>query len=329
MPQKSNFCRYYAIKPLVMALSLFLMIFQLHAEEWGDEPISPIPVPRIDNPELVKLGERLFHDARLSADNTISCASCHSLMTGGTDGAVVSTGIKGQQGEVNAPSVFNCALQFRQFWNGRALDLMEQADGPVNNPKEMGSNWQQVVDKLKQDERLIKIFNRLFTDGVTAENIKHAIVTYEKTLLTPNSRFDRYLKGEREAISQAELQGYQLFKQYGCISCHQGKAVGGNMFQKLGVMIPFFDDKKTVRAADLGRYSVTGLEQDRFVFKVPSLRNVALTKPYLHNGSAKTLEEVVKIMMMHQLGLEPIEQDVQLIVKFLQSLTGEYQGKQL
>ncbi len=294
-----------------------------------DEPILPIPTPHIENPELVKLGERLFHDARLSADNTISCASCHSMISGGVDRKVVSTGVKGRQGEINAPSVFNCVLHFRQFWNGRALNLLEQVDGPVANPKEMDSNWRQVVDKLKQDTVLRKLFTNLFEDGLTANNIKQAIVAYEASLLTPDSPFDRYLKGEKNAISEEALQGYRLFKQFGCVSCHQGMAVGGNMFQKLGVMTPFFDDKDKLSPADLGRYNLTGLERDRFVFKVPSLRNVALTWPYLHNGSAKTLNEAVKIMMIHQLGMEPKEQDIQLIVKFLQSLTGEYQGKLL
>jgi len=312
-----------------IAVIAFLIYAQLHAANSRDEPIQPIPEPIITQPKLVALGQRLFHDPRLSGDNTISCASCHSLLTGGVDQRAVSNGINGQRGNINSPTVFNSSLNIRQFWDGRALNLTEQADGPINNKVEMGSNWAQVIKKLKQDDNYVTNFNDIFTNGITARNIKTAIVTFENSLLTPNSRFDQYLLGSDNAITKDELTGYKLFKQYGCTSCHQGRAVGGNLFQKLGVMEEYFTNEKPLDQADLGRFNVTGLKTDRFVFKVPSLRNIELTAPYLHDGSAETLKDAVNTMITYQLGIDPIEKETQLIVKFLKTLTGEYQGEPL
>jgi len=313
----------------IIVVIFFLVYGQLHAANARNEPIQPIPEPKITKPALVELGNRLFHDPRLSGNNTVSCASCHSLSTGGVDKQTVSTGIYGQKGLINSPTIFNSSLNIRQFWDGRALNLTEQANGPVNNKIEMGSSWLQVIKKLKQDHQYITAFKDTFADGITARNIRTAIVTFENSLLTPNSRFDQYLLGSDNAITKDELAGYRLFKQYGCTSCHQGRSVGGNMFQKLGVMKDFFVEKETITQADLGRFNVTGKERDRFVFKVPSLRNIKLTAPYLHDGSAKKLNDVVKTMIIYQLGTDPIEKETQLIVKFLKTLTGEYQGKLL
>lgn len=319
-----------SLKTATIAFILVIMCEQPLAANVYNEPILPIPEPQVDNPLIVEIGDRLFHDVRLSGDNTISCSSCHGLMTGGVDGQVFSTGISGQKGGINSPTVFNSSLNIRQFWDGRALDLLEQVDGPVNNKIEMGSSWKQVVDKLKQDTDYLEDFKLAFPgEGLTVTSIKIAIVAFENSLLTPNSRFDQYLLGNNNAITKDELAGYKLFKQYGCVSCHQGRAVGGNLFQKLGVMKDFFVGRKLLNNTYLGRFNITGKESDRFVFKVPTLRNVALTAPYLHDGSVKTMAGAVEVMMVYQLGASPSIEDIQLIVKFLKTLTGEYQGRRL
>ena len=272
--------------------------------------------------EEVMLGKALFHDKRLSSDNSISCASCHDVSNGGDDGLPVSVGIGGVKGKLNAPSVYNTRFHFAQFWDGRASSLAEQVSGPVHNPIEMNSSWPQVVEKLKKDKQLAARFRRVYGEGVTAENITRAIVSYENNLVTLDSAFDRYLRGDESAINAQERAGYDLFKAYGCISCHQGKAVGGNMYQVFGVTKNYFAEKEYVRKADLGRFNVTGNLSDKYRFKVPSLRNIDQTAPYLHDGSVETLEEMVRIMAEYQLG-RPIEGDhVDAIVAFLKTLTG-------
>lgn len=288
------------------------------------EPITPIPDPIINSPEQVELGRILFNDVRLSENDQLSCASCHSLTMGGADEQVVSIGVNGHKGQINSPSIFNSSLNFRQFWNGRADSLLSQVDEPLANPIEMNTSWAEVLAKLKQDSFYITQFEQAYADGLTIANIKAAIVTFEESLLTPNSRFDLYLKGQVDAVTVAELEGYELFKQYGCISCHQGVGVGGNLYQAFGIMGNYFTDRGNITAADLGRYQVTHNEKDKYVFKVPSLRNIALTAPYLHDGSVTSLESAVKIMMYYQLGRIASKQDIQKIVLFLKTLTGEY-----
>ena len=314
-----------------LVLSLLAPLIYSHgfANPPLNEPISPIPEPIINSPRQVELGNLLFHDVRLSQNNQLSCASCHSLKYGGADGQKVSTGVNGSKGGINSPSIFNCSLNFRQFWNGREADLLAQVSGPVNNPLEMNSSWLEVLSKLKQDPYYIEQFNQAFETGLTISNIKAAIVTFEESLLTPDSRFDLYLKNQPDAITAEELEGYTLFKQYGCISCHQGVAVGGNLYQRFGIMGDYFADRGDISSADLGRYQATQNENDKYVFKVPSLRNVALTAPYFHDGSTKTLGEAVAIMMRYQLGRIPNEQDIHKIVLFLNTLTGQYQKKPL
>jgi cytochrome c peroxidase len=287
-----------------------------------NEPIQPIPLEHGQDPARAEIGRRLFHDPRLSANNTVSCASCHNLARGGADGRDRSTGFSGLRTGVNAPSVLNAALNFRQFWNGRAATLEEQVDSVVRNPVEMGSKWADVVTKLAQDGTYKTVFERAYKDGVTAANIQNAIATYERTLTTPNSRFDSYLRGNPQAITEQEKSGYAKFKQYGCVACHQGVNVGGNMFQKFGVMGDYFAARGHITEADLGRFAVTHDPEDKHVFKVPSLRNVALTAPYFHDGSAKTLEEAVDVMFKYQLGRTASREDKVDIVKFLQTLTG-------
>jgi cytochrome c peroxidase len=291
------------------------------------EPIKPVPLTANQDPDRAQLGRQLFHDARLSANGRVSCSSCHDPAHGGADNRDRSLGFAGQPTEVNAPTVLNASLNFKQFWNGRADSLEQQIDSVVQNPVEMGSKWVDVVAKVSHDTNYAQRFATSYKDGVTRENIQNAIATYERTLLTPDSRFDKYLRGQANALSPEEKAGYIKFKQYGCISCHQGVNVGGNMFQKFGVMGDYFAERGTPADADMGRYLVTREEDDKHVFKVPSLRNVALTAPYFHDGSAKTLDAAVDVMFRYQLGRVASAQDKAAIVKFLGTLTGEAGGR--
>jgi cytochrome c peroxidase len=286
------------------------------------EPIQPLPLPAPQDPARVEIGRSLFHDTRLSRNGRVSCASCHDLAKGGADGRARSVGVHGQLTDVNAPTVFNSGLNFRQFWNGRADSLEAQIDQVIQNPVEMDSRWEDVLGKVAQDAGYRNAFSSAYRDGVTKANIQNAIASFERTLVTPNSRFDRFLRGDANAISAAEKAGYQRFKQYGCVACHQGVNVGGNMFQKFGVMGDYFGKRGNPTQADLGRYLVTRVEADKHVFKVPSLRNVALTAPYFHDGSAKTLEEAVDVMFRFQLGRTASREDKDSIVKFLHTLSG-------
>jgi cytochrome c peroxidase len=292
--------------------------------------IRPIPDKIEVDPAKVALGEKLYHDTRLSGDGTISCASCHDLAKGGTDQQVVSDGIRGQMGGINAPTTYNAALNFAQFWDGRAATLEAQADGPPNNPIEMGSNWTPITEKLTQDAAFMKEFTAVFPEGVNKETATHAIAEYERTLLTPNSRFDKYLKGDSAALAADEKSGYEAFQQKGCATCHVGELLGGRSYEVMGRQADYFKARGgRLTNADNGRYNVTKDERDRHAFKVPTLRNVALTFPYLHDGSKKTLREAVDAMAVYEVGEPLAEQDAQNIVKFLETLTGEYQGKAL
>lgn len=293
-----------------------------------DEPIAPLPATLHINPARAEIGRQMFHDVRLSANGRVSCASCHNVTTGGADTRAHSAGFRGAQTGVNAPTVFNAAFNFVQFWNGRAASLEAQVDGVVQNPVEMGSKWNDVVAWVSRDAAYRPAFAAAYPDGVTKANIQNAIASYERTLITPNSRFDRYLMGDANAITAEEKKGYAKFKQYGCIACHQGVNVGGNMFQKFGVMDDYFAVRGNPTKADLGRFLVTGDEDDKHVFKVPSLRNVALTAPYFHDGSAPNLETAVDVMFRYQLGRVGSSQDKAEIVAFLKTLTGKVAGKQ-
>lgn len=283
-------------------------------------PFSSISEKQSD--ALAKLGEQLFHDKRLSGDNTISCSSCHNLQHNGADTGVVSVGVQDKLGEINTPSVFNAALNFKQFWDGRVETLEEQVDGPINNPLEMGSSWDEVIEKLNKDKSIKEEFAKHFEDGITKDNISNAIAEFERTLTTP-SRFDDFLNGNKYALNQEEKQGLQNFIDFGCVSCHQGANIGGNMFQKMGIVNNYFGDKKELTNADLGRYNVTKNEEDKFYFKVPSLRNVAKTAPYFHDGSAKTLNKAIEMMLHYQVGRPASEEEISQIAAFLNSLTSK------
>lgn len=290
----------------------------------SSEPIRPLPERLNLDPARVSLGRQLFHDKRLSRDDSLSCASCHDLARGGVDNQPRSRGVGGAEGDINSPSVLNAGFNFRQFWDGRAASLEDQVNGPLQNPAEMASNWQQAMAKLATDKLLRAAFADAFPEGLTPANVRIALADFERSLARP-SRFDRWLRGEDDALSDGEKAGYRLFKRHGCTACHQGINVGGNLYQRFGVMDDYFSRKHQVTKADQGRYNLTGREEDRHVFKVPSLRNVALTAPYFHDASTASLEEAVSIMGRYQLGLNLPPQDVTLIVAFLRSLNGEPQ----
>jgi cytochrome c peroxidase len=292
------------------------------------QSIAPVPLTVKLDERKVSLGQRLYEDKRLSHDNTISCASCHDLKRGGTDQAKTSRGINGVLGPINSPTTFNSGYFFAQFWDGRARDLAEQAAGPVHNPNEMGSNWPEVIRKLSKNPSYVRDFYRIYPNGIRGENIVDAIAEYEKSLITPNSRFDRFLRGDKKALSADELDGYRLFKEYGCISCHQGIALGGNLYQTMGVMEDYFIHRQKT-TVDYGRFNVTGKEWNLYQFKVPTLRNIEKTFPYLHDGSARTLDDVLQVMWKSQLGRSISPEESARIVKFLKTLTGTYQGEPL
>lgn len=309
---------------LTLGLTALLVANPLLAGKPLDEPIKPIPEAIDVDPKKIALGRKLFHDVRLSKDNSVSCASCHDLKIGGVDRVKVSTGIEGQQGHINSPTVYNTTFLFRLFWDGRAETLEDQVDGPVQNPIEMGSLWPDVIAKLYEDKEYPGLFNEIYSDGINRENVKNVLAEFQRSLITPNSRFDQYLKGDENAITDHEKHGYSLFKKYGCISCHQGAAVGGNMFQLFGVANSYFQQRGNITKADLGRFNVTGNVVDKHTFKVPSLRLAALTPPYLHDGNAATLRDAVDIMFKFQLGREAPDEDKDAIVAFIKTLAGEH-----
>ncbi len=279
-------------------------------------PIKPIPNEIKVDPKKVQLGKKLFFDPILSKDGTISCATCHDLQNGGDDGLKFSFGIRGQEGNINSPTVYNAVFNFRQFWDGRAKSLKDQVRGPMENPVEMGHSMAEAVKVLKKSDTYRKDFNTIYLSGITEDNIADAIAEFEKVLITPDAPFDKYLKGDKNAISQQAKEGYRLFESKGCILCHHGVNVGGNFYNKFGIF-------KDAKSTNLGRYNITKREEDKYVFKVPSLRNIALTAPYMHDGRIDTLKGAVELMTKHQLGRYMESGEIDAIVVFLKSLTGE------
>jgi cytochrome c peroxidase len=293
------------------------------------EPIQPIPFQIAMDRNKVLLGEKLFQDVRLSRDKQISCASCHNLRMGGADRRTYSIGVREQLGEINTPTVLNVRFNFRLNWNGKHENLSDHLDALLVNPKVMDMQWDVLIPELQMVPDYVQEFTKIYADGITQNNIKDAIATYQQSLYTPNARFDKFLRGNKQALTASEQEGYRMFKAYGCVSCHQGVNVGGNMFARFGELGDYFADRGNVTQADLGRFNVTHDPLDRFVFRVPSLRNVALTPPYFHDGSAPSLEEAIAIMAKYQLGRVLPPAETSEIAQFLRTLTGEYQGKTL
>ncbi len=283
------------------------------------EPIQPVEPVKTINLAMAELGKKLYFDPRLSKSGFISCNSCHNLSMGGTDNLKTSIGDHWQQGPINAPTVLNSSLNLAQFWDGRAKDLKAQAGGPIANPGEMGFTHALAVDVLESIPGYVVEFRQVFgKDKIDIDMVTTAIAEFEKTLKTPNSRFDQWLMGNQDALTAEELAGYNLFKSSGCTGCHNGEAVGGNSFQKMGVVEPY----KAKSPAE-GLSAVTGKDADRFKFKVPTLRNVERTYPYFHDGEAETLTEAVETMGRIQLGKKFNARENAQIVAFLKTLTGD------
>ncbi len=302
----------------IIGACLLSVAFQVQAAD--KEPISPIKPAKVTNPAVVELGKKLFFDPRLSKSGFISCNSCHNLSMGGSDNLSSSIGHNWQRGPINSPTVLNSSMNMAQFWDGRAKDLKAQAGGPIANPGEMAFTHELAIDMLASIPAYRAEFKKAFkTEPINIDQVTDAIAAFEETLVTPNSRFDKWLLGKKTALSKDELAGYQLFKNSGCVACHNGVAIGGNSFQKMGVVAPY----KEAEGSPVGRSAVTGKEVDRFNFKVPTLRNVELTYPYMHDGAANTLTEAVDIMGRLQLGRKFTDHENNKIVAFLKTLTGD------
>ena len=285
----------------------------------ADRLVQPIPDSIATDEAKVALGHDLYFDGRLSGDGSIQCHTCHQLDKGGVDRLDTSTGIDGKKGPINAPTVYNAAFNFVQFWDGRAADLADQAKGPPTNPVEMGSHsWDDIVARFEMDEEFKKEFLKEYPQ-VTKETLTHAIGEYEKTLITPNSDFDRYLKGDKTALTEQQVRGYELFKQHKCDTCHTGVAMGGQSYEYMGLYGDYFKDRGTpLTDADEGRFAQTKDPFDMHRFKVPTLRNIALTAPYFHDASAKELKDAVSAMLKYQSNVkQPAQKDVEYITSFL------------
>ncbi|MGD8639367.1 MAG: cytochrome c peroxidase [Gammaproteobacteria bacterium] len=283
----------------------------------GRVPIEPIPdTPSLD-PEKVNLGERLFHDKRLDRDKRMACADCHSIENGGTDKLAFSVNSNGEATQFNTPTIFNVALNSKYYWSGKFVTLEEQMTDALN---EINTTWPDLIRTLKAIPRYRDAFDALYPDGVTVENIQDVFVHFEHSLLTPNSAFDRYLKGDAGALNRNEFRGYELFKSYGCITCHQGKNIGGNILLNANKANTSFGKLTSINARLKGKIKY---------IRVPSLRNVAITAPYFHDGSATSLYQAVQRMIDEYIGIEADDEEIHYIVSFLKSLTGEYKGKKL
>lgn len=292
-------------------------------EEIRDPNFPPLPSPPGADQRKLELGRMLFESKKLSGSGTHSCSSCHDLQSNGADTRPLSLGVDGAMGGANTPSVFNAALNFRQFWNGRASTLEEQISGPITNPLEMKSSWEIVLKRLQEDQILREKFKEVYQRDPSKADVENALATFERSLITPNSPFDRFLAGNDAALSEKQKRGYQKFKILGCVACHQGSNVGGNMFQTLGISGDYFKDRGGRFPSDVGRFELTKDPSDMHMFKVPSLRNVERTAPYFHDGQVPTLQKAVRLMGKYQLGRNLSEADVEEIVAFLKSLSGE------
>lgn len=310
---QSQFARRVVATCLAMLLAGMAMAATAQAQTPGaqapadEEPITPVPAPPAADPQKLALGERLFFDPRLSRDGTRSCASCHDIRTNGAGGRQHDEAFDGSKLPLNTPTVFNAALSFRLNWEGNFRSLEAQAEALLKNPSVMGNSLDEVAGKLSADPDIMRQFRVAYGHGPDRSSLLDAIATYERSLLTPGSRFDRWLAGDAAALSAEEQDGYELFKSIGCASCHQGVNVGGNMFQRHGIFHPLASPRPEV-------------------LRVPSLRNVATTPPYFHDGSTPTLDEAVREMGAAQLDRILSHEQVEAIVAFLKTLTGTYRG---
>ena len=304
------------------ALFMTLVVFNISNAQTSinqDRMITPLPTSIPYDKEKAMLGKQLYMDTSLSKDGKVSCNTCHDLKRYGVDNEIFSIGADGVLDEpFNSPTTFNSVFNFVQFWDGTAKNLADQAKNPFTNPKEMAlKDEAEVVKRVEANAKYKASFDKIYGQ-ITMQNITDAIAEFEKTLITPNAPFDRYLNGDENAISSQAKRGWEAFKSNGCVACHQGQNVGGTMYQKIGIFEPYPNQE------NLGRYEITKIESDKMVFKVPSLRNVAKTAPYYHDGSIPTLDACVQFMAYYQLGRFLDQQTVDDIVAFLESLTGEF-----
>lgn len=292
-----------------------------------NEPITPVPIETKLDQRKVTLGGKLFNDSRLSAGNGLACSSCHLTHLGMSDGLAVSRGASGSPGVLNTPTLFNVDLNSKYTWSGGMTSLEQQAHSVVESKTAMATRWEKVVKGLNNDSALVAEFTTIYPGGIEQDSIVDALANFQRSLNTPNAPFDRYLRGEAAAISPGAKAGYKLFKDFGCISCHQGVNIGGNMLQVFGI---FGNPYSTTRGSITpGAALESGISEDRPVFRVPTLRNIAHTAPYFHDGSAQTLEEAIGVMASHQLGRTLTADDTAKLAEFLRTLTGEYQGTSL
>jgi len=295
----------------------------------GMNPIQPVPLTVDLDERAVALGEKLFHDPRLSGGGAVSCSVCHVMDNAGIDGRKTSMTMVGQSDTANTPTVFNSGLNYHFLWSGCFDTLEDQIEGVMLSPLYMDAQWPEVISRLVVDLNYMEMFTDIYDDGITPANIRNAIATFERSLITPNAPFDRFLRGEVDAISADQKAGFVLFQSYGCVACHQGINIGGNLMAPLGVFQPYFGADVELSDTDMGHFSVSGQERDRHVFRVPSLRNIARTAPYFHDGSKATLRQAVVAMGKFQVGRDLPEGDISLLVNFLHALTGEYKGRPL
>lgn len=308
-------------------LALVMLVGSMLAPHWlyaqSNEPLKPLPLDTKLDQKKVALGARLFGDVRFSKNNDVSCMSCHNFTKeGGGDARPRSLGTGGAVGPANSPSVLNAELNIAQLWSGAIPTLDDQVGRLVKNPVVFNTTWADVLSKLQKDEGYRSAFAASYKEGLTEKTVTDALVTFERSLITP-SRFDAYLRGDSSKITADEKKGYEKFKTYGCVACHQGMGIGGNMFQQFGVLGNYFKDRGNIQKPDFGRFNVTNDPADKFVFKVPSLRNVEYTAPYFHDGTAKTLQDAVDVMFKYQLGRSAPAEDKELIVKFLKTLSAD------
>ncbi len=316
----------FQLRSLVTALALLGSISIANA--WEVLPTqAPQPLDNPSTPEKIELGKMLYHDPRLSSTGTVSCASCHNTMLGGEDNRANSMGVQAELGGRSAPTVWNSAFNKVQFWDGRAATLEEQAAGPVTSPVEMGmKNWDEVVARLKSISGYEKAFKDVYGENtISKDNATKAIAAYERTLITPNSPYDKFVGGDKSALSTQQIRGMEKVAELGCTSCHSGSAFNGaGTFQKFPMIADGYLEAKFHFTKDKGVAEVSKKAEDEHFWKVPTLRNVALTAPYFHNGSVATLDEAVKIMAKTQLNKELAKDEVANIVAFLNGLTGEF-----
>ena len=292
-----------------------IFIFTISISCSANDLITPIPSIQSYDKNKVLLGKKLFYEVKLSHSNAISCATCHYLNDGGDDNKVGAMGNNGKVIPRNSPTVYNAIFNETQHWDGTIKDLYDQADNSITHPLAMNSNYKEIIAKLQKDTNYKRLFKKAYRASISKENILDAIVQFEKLLTTPNSRFDKYLRGE-DVLNENEKEGYQLFQDYGCISCHNGVNIGGNLIQKIGIL-------KTYKTKDLGRFLHSNLEEDMYYFKVPSLRNIELTAPYFHDGKIKTLKKAVETMIEYQIGYSLTNKQIDNIIEFLKTLNGE------